>query len=72
MLDDQPIDSFDLELDGKQVGFITSSIKSPILGKTLALGYIKAPNTEIDQEVNIKSKNMAVRGKIIELPLTYK
>ena len=70
--DDQPIDSFELEMDGKQVGFITSSVKSPILGKTLALGYIKAPNTDTDQEVNIKSQNTAVKGKIIELPLTYK
>ena len=70
--DDQPIDSFELEMDGKQVGFITSSVKSPILGKTLALGYIKAPNTDTEQEVNIKSQNTAVKGKIIELPLTYK
>ena len=72
MSDDQPIDSFELEMDGKQVGFITSSVKSPILGKTLALGYIKAPNTDTDQEVNIKSQNTAVKGKIIQLPLTYK
>jgi folate-binding protein YgfZ len=72
LLDEPDMNSSQIEVDGKQVGLITSYAMSPILGKPLALGYLKSSNAEIDQEINIMAKHLEIKGKIIELPLKYK
>lgn len=66
-----PDNNSTIEIQGAQVGFITSAVHSPILGKTLAMGYLKSLYSKIDQEVVVESRNSYLTGKVVQLPLEY-
>ena len=44
-----------LEVDGKDAGFLTSVVNSPILESALALGYVRTRHASVGQEVDIRS-----------------
>ena len=59
-----------LEADGKQVGFLTSVVDSPALGRPLALAYVRTAHAEAGLAVEVRSGNRAVGGVTLELPLS--
>ena len=57
---------------GKQIGYVTSTVKSPILNKIIALGYVRTAFTEHGSEVEIETENGWVNATVSSLPFIEK
>ena len=58
-----------LEADGKDVGFLTSVVDSPALGRPLALGFLRTGHSEAGLPVVVRSDSSAGSGVTLELPV---
>ncbi len=63
-----PIKGDKLLRHGKEVGYITSAVKSPVLNATVALGYVRREMNAVGTELNLRSEAGETRAKIVELP----
>ncbi len=54
--------------DGKEVGYITSAVKSPALNANIALGYVRREANAIETELVLKTADGESQVKIVELP----
>ena len=54
--------------DGKEVGQITTAIKSPSLGSVIALGYIKYGSFDPGTKVEIQHEENSLPAEVVELP----
>jgi folate-binding protein YgfZ len=52
----------------KQIGYVTSAVKSPTLNKVIALGYVRTAFTKHGSEVKIKTENGWVNATVSSLP----
>ncbi|MFW5994341.1 MAG: glycine cleavage system aminomethyltransferase GcvT [Halanaerobiaceae bacterium] len=59
---------YDIEVDGKKVGFVTSGSFSPTLDENIGMGYLEEEFTDAGREISIKIRNRGVKAKIVELP----
>ena len=59
-----------LFLAGKEVGYITSTVKSPALGTNLALGYVRREANQIGNELTLHTATGESTAKVAELPFT--
>ena len=57
---------------GKQIGYVTSTVKSPTLNKIIALGYVRTAFTEHGSEVEIEIENGWVSARVSSLPFIEK
>jgi glycine cleavage system T protein len=57
-----------IAIDGKEVGYVTSSVDSPTLGGIVALGYIKYGFTDEGRTVRITDGTNTCRATIVPLP----
>ena len=67
---DSPESDALVEAEGAQVGFLTSVVDSPALGRPLALAYVRRAHAEAGVAVEVRSGNRAVAGVTLELPLS--
>ncbi len=67
-----PRQGYEIAVNGEIVGNITSGTLSPVLDKPIALGYVKAEYTEIDNTVNWVIRNKKIPAKVIQLPFVKK
>lgn len=56
------------DLNGNDIGRVTSGTQSPSLGKAIGLAYINEPNFEIDSEINIEIRNSLAKARVVKLP----
>ena len=54
--------------EGKQVGYLTSAVKSPTLEADIALGYVRREANQIGTELVLKMADRESHVKIVELP----
>jgi folate-binding protein YgfZ len=54
--------------NGKEIGYVTSAIKSPMLGATIALGYVRREANQIGTELVLRTAAGEYPAKIVELP----
>ena len=54
--------------EGKEVGHITSPIKSPSLGTVIALGYVKYGSFEPGTKLEVQHKESSIPAEVVELP----
>lgn len=54
--------------DGKEIGYITSAIKSPALDANIALGYVRREANQIGTELTLQTPDGNSSVKILELP----
>ena len=54
--------------DGQEVGYITSGGFSPTLNKSIGLGLVKTPYSEVGTELEIEIRNKLLTGKIVSIP----
>lgn len=52
--------------DGKEIGYITSAIKSPSLGRNIALGYVRREANKIGTELTLQTPDGASPVKIVD------
>jgi aminomethyltransferase len=56
-------------IDGKVVGYVTSGAYSPILGRSIGMGYIEATHSYIGFKVAIDIRGKTYEAKILDFPL---
>jgi folate-binding protein YgfZ len=54
--------------NGKETGFVTSAVKSPVLDANIALGYIRREAGQIGTELTLQTAAGESSAKIVELP----
>jgi folate-binding protein YgfZ len=54
--------------DGKETGYVTSAVKSPVLKANIALGYIRREAGQIGAELTLRTATGESPAKIVELP----
>jgi folate-binding protein YgfZ len=53
---------------GKEVGYVTSAVKSPALNANIALGYVRRETNQIGNELTLRTAAGESPVKIVELP----
>lgn len=64
-----PVKGDKLFRDGKEVGYITSAVKSPANKANLAIGYVRREVNALDAELLLQDNTSGVVAKIVKLPL---
>jgi folate-binding protein YgfZ len=57
-----------LFFNGKEVGYVTSAVKSPALNANIALGYVRREANQIGNELTLRTAAGESPVKIVELP----
>jgi folate-binding protein YgfZ len=68
-LKSQPAKGEKLFHEAREVGYITSAVKSPALDAYVALGYVRREHNQVGAELVLNSNGTEIRVKIVELPL---
>lgn len=67
-----PRHGYDLAVDGKKVGTITSGTVSPVLEKAIALGYVDFEHAKEGNQINFVIRSKEIPAKIVRLPFIEK
>ena len=67
-----PRKDYEISLNGKSIGKITSGTVSPILEKPIALGYVEKEHSSIGNVVNFNIRGKEIPAEIIKLPFVNK
>ncbi len=67
-----PRHGYDLTVEGKKVGTITSGTVSPVLEKPIALGYVDSDYTNENSKINFLIRGKEIPAKIVKLPFIKK
>jgi glycine cleavage system T protein (aminomethyltransferase) len=57
-----------LFFNGKEIGYVTSAVKSPTLNANIALGYVRREANQIGNELTLRMAAGESPVKIVELP----
>ena len=57
-----------VDLDGNDIGVITSGTISPTLSKAIAMGYIQKDFSNLGTELFVKRRNKLMKAKVVSLP----
>ena len=57
-----------LDLNGKEIGSVTSGSYAPFLKKNIALAYVPCEFSVIDSEVSVEIRNQPVKCKVVPIP----
>jgi len=57
---------------GKEVGYVTSALASPMYQATIALGYVRREHNQIGTELLLRLADVESRVQIVELPFNLK
>ena len=63
-----PRKGYEIFVEDKKIGEVTSGTQSPLLKKGIGLGYIKIPYNKINQQIFICIRNKLIKAKIIKAP----
>lgn len=67
-----PRHGYDVTIDSKKIGYVTSGTVSPVLGKPIALAYVEKEYAQEGTEVNIKIRDKEIPVQIVKLPFVVK
>jgi len=59
---------YDIEVNDKKAGFVTSGSFSPTLDENIGMGYLQNQYAEVGREISILIRNREVKAKVVELP----
>jgi aminomethyltransferase len=60
-----PRAEYDVEVDGRKIGFVTTGYKSPSLGKCIGIAIVETEFGSIGTEIDIKIRNKTSKAKVI-------
>ncbi len=63
---------YPIVVDGETIGNITSGTMSPVLGKPIALGYVKKELAQPGNKINVVIRNREIEAEITQLPFVKK
>lgn len=67
-----PRQGYEIKVNGKKVGSITSGTVSPVLEKPIALGYVDTEFTSVGTKVNLLVRGKEVPAEVVKLPFIKK
>ena len=67
-----PRQGYEITVNGKKVGSITSGTVSPVLEKPIALGYVDTEFTSVGTKVNFLVRGKEVPAEVVKLPFINK
>lgn len=56
------------DMDGNEIGNVTSGTQGPSVGKPIGLGYVQKEFAKADTEVQIVAGSKRLKGKVVKLP----
>lgn len=69
LLPDRPVAPQDrIEVDGRQVGWVTSAVTSVALGRPIALAFLRRPFHAPSTAVTVVSRNGPIAARVTDLP----
>jgi aminomethyltransferase len=63
-----PREGYEICVNGRVVGHVTSGMKSPTLDRFLGLGYVPAPHNALGTELEILVRSQPKRARIVKRP----
>ncbi len=63
-----PREHYPIAVDGQEVGYVTTGMKSPTLGKFLGLGYVPRAYAKLGTELQILVRGRPKRAQVIKRP----
>lgn len=57
-----------VDVDGNEIGFVTSGTMSPLLKQGIGLAYLDKDYTKLDTEIYIQIRNKNIKAKVSKLP----
>ncbi|MCL6493225.1 MAG: glycine cleavage system aminomethyltransferase GcvT [Ignavibacterium sp.] len=63
-----PRHGYEISVNGRKIGYITSGTVSPTLDKAIALGYVEKDFSAVDTEVNFVVRGKEFPAKVVKLP----
>lgn len=54
--------------DGKEIGCITSAVRSPVLNANIALGYVRREANQTGNELTLRATAVESSARIVEIP----
>lgn len=67
-----PRHGYDISIDGKTIGHVTSGTMSPIIDKGIGMGYISADAAKPGNLLSIKIRNKETKAKVVNIPFIKK
>ena len=63
-----PREHYPVQAEGETIGWVTTGMKSPTLGKFLALAYVNRPYNRLGTEVDVIIRGKARKAKVVKRP----
>ena len=63
-----PRKGYEIFVEDKKIGEVTSGTQSPLLKKGIGLGYVNIPYNKSNQQIFICIRNKLIKAKIIKAP----
>ncbi len=63
-----PREGYPVAVDGKVIGHVTSGMKSPTLGKFLAMAYVPAEHSAIGAKVDVIVRGEPKQAVVVKRP----
>jgi aminomethyltransferase len=57
-----------VDIEGNEIGLVTSGTMSPSLKKAVGLGYINVPTNKVGNDIFISIRNKSVKASVVKLP----
>ena len=57
-----------VDIEGNEIGVVTSGTMSPSLKKAVGLGYINVPTNKVGNDIFISIRNKSVKASVVKLP----
>ncbi len=67
-----PRGDYEIQKDGKAIGYVTTGYMTPTLKKTLGLALVDSSNSQIGEEIDVMIRGKAVKAIIVETPFYSK
>ncbi len=63
-----PRKGYDILVDEQKIGFVTSGMFSPILQKSIGLGYVAVKHSKVGTELDISIRGRKIKAEIVKTP----
>ncbi|MGE5402037.1 MAG: glycine cleavage system aminomethyltransferase GcvT [Ignavibacteriales bacterium] len=67
-----PRQGYELTVEGKKVGNVTSGTVSPVLEKAIAMGYVDSQYVQEGAQINFLIRGKEIPAKVVKLPFVQK
>ena len=60
------------DINGVNIGYVTSGTMGPSVGKAIGMGYIKSNHSELGNKIFLKIRNKSISAQLVSLPFYKK